>query len=420
MVWGGRAVAVAAMVGYEAAAASVGRLLADSISLLGHEAGAASPPRTSYFDAAFPRQAAFEPMTLHQFFARSELVSRRERGVFPRHEKTVIGNLREVAERLAPGRACIPVVPDHGFAKTGASLNLFPAFPNAGPPDSGSREVAAGPRARCVRFFVDEVLLDGVRNPLFRAAVRDHSPGFHAFRRPAGGCSRNSRRRFRRQEFPIPVGRNASRIAFALHDAWQTRAQRGGPRHKRRSDSPRHRRRGKPILAARFCGRIVWTGPTSGRHAILHCSSGRHRPWEILEAERWTARALPAVRLRRHGGGALPAAHGGAGGESPAASFWHVDGLHAFFFVGRNVSRFPGCADADGVPTGADCGAEPCVAENGDGRDSQRSGMEERGLLRGAAAGAADGARPAPDRGERAALHAEDFADARRRGQISG
>src|SRR5713226_4941817 len=144
MVWGGRAVAVAAMVGYEAAAASVGRLLADSISLLGHEAGAASPPRTSYFDAAFPRQAAFEPMTLHQFFARSELVSRRERGVFPRHEKTVIGNLREVAERLAPGRACIPVVPDHGSAKTGASLNLFPAFRNAGPPDSGAREVAAG------------------------------------------------------------------------------------------------------------------------------------------------------------------------------------------------------------------------------------------------------------------------------------
>ncbi len=40
MVWGGSAVAVAAMVGYEAAAPSVGRLLANSISLLGHKTGA--------------------------------------------------------------------------------------------------------------------------------------------------------------------------------------------------------------------------------------------------------------------------------------------------------------------------------------------------------------------------------------------
>jgi len=42
--------------------------------------------------------------------------------------ETVIGNLREVAERLAPGRACISVVSDHGFVKTGAPLHLFPAF----------------------------------------------------------------------------------------------------------------------------------------------------------------------------------------------------------------------------------------------------------------------------------------------------
>src|SRR5260370_8939994 len=111
MVWGGRAVAVAAMVGYEAAAASVGRLLADSISLLGHEAGAASPPRTSYFDAAFPRQAAFEHMPLHQFLARSELVSRRERGVFPMHEQNRIGDFAQVRNRPPTGPACLPVWP---------------------------------------------------------------------------------------------------------------------------------------------------------------------------------------------------------------------------------------------------------------------------------------------------------------------
>src|SRR5260370_24627399 len=376
MVWGGRAVAVAAMVGYEAAAASVGRLLADSISLLGHEAGAASPPRTSYFDAAFPRQAAFEHMTLQQFLARSELVSRRERGVVPRHEKTVSGGLGEVAERLAAGRACIPVVPDHGFAKTGGLLNLFPAFRKARLPGSGSARVAAGALAARAKFFAGEVFHNGVSNPFILLAVNGDCPGFHVFRRPAGWTSRNNRRRFRRQEFQIPFGRIAARIALALHDAWEAGAQRRGPRHKRRSDSSRHRRRGKPIPAAHLCGRIVWTGPASRRHALLHYAPGRHRPWEIVEAERWDARALPAIRLRRHGGGALTAAHGGAWGESSAASFWHVDALHAFFCVGRNVSRFHGCADADGVSTGADCGAEPCVAENGDGRDSQRSGMQ--------------------------------------------
>jgi len=40
----------------------------------------------------------------------------------------VIGNLREVAERLAPGRAFVTVVSDHGFVKTDTQLNLFSAF----------------------------------------------------------------------------------------------------------------------------------------------------------------------------------------------------------------------------------------------------------------------------------------------------
>jgi predicted AlkP superfamily pyrophosphatase or phosphodiesterase len=44
---------------------------------------------------------------------------------------TVIGNLREKAERLAPGRVFIAVVSDHGFAKTDMQLNLFPVFKEA-------------------------------------------------------------------------------------------------------------------------------------------------------------------------------------------------------------------------------------------------------------------------------------------------
>jgi predicted AlkP superfamily pyrophosphatase or phosphodiesterase len=41
---------------------------------------------------------------------------------------TVIGSLRDTAERLAPGRALVAIVSDHGFVKTDAQLNLFPAF----------------------------------------------------------------------------------------------------------------------------------------------------------------------------------------------------------------------------------------------------------------------------------------------------
>ncbi|HEV3375348.1 MAG TPA: alkaline phosphatase family protein [Candidatus Acidoferrum sp.] len=43
----------------------------------------------------------------------------------------VIGSLRETAERLAPGRALVAIVSDHGFVKTDAQLNLFPAFRDA-------------------------------------------------------------------------------------------------------------------------------------------------------------------------------------------------------------------------------------------------------------------------------------------------
>src|SRR5579864_3990483 len=44
---------------------------------------------------------------------------------------TAIGGVRETAEHIAPGRAYIAVVSDHGFAKTEAQLDLFAAFREA-------------------------------------------------------------------------------------------------------------------------------------------------------------------------------------------------------------------------------------------------------------------------------------------------
>jgi predicted AlkP superfamily pyrophosphatase or phosphodiesterase len=43
----------------------------------------------------------------------------------------VIGSMREAAERLAPERAYVAVVSDHGFARTEAQLDLFPTFRDA-------------------------------------------------------------------------------------------------------------------------------------------------------------------------------------------------------------------------------------------------------------------------------------------------
>jgi len=44
----------------------------------------------------------------------------------------VIGSLRAAADRLAPGRAHIAIVSDHGFARTDMQLNLYAAFRAAG------------------------------------------------------------------------------------------------------------------------------------------------------------------------------------------------------------------------------------------------------------------------------------------------
>jgi predicted AlkP superfamily pyrophosphatase or phosphodiesterase len=44
---------------------------------------------------------------------------------------TIVANVRETAERLASGRTYIAIVSDHGFARTDAQLNLFPAFREA-------------------------------------------------------------------------------------------------------------------------------------------------------------------------------------------------------------------------------------------------------------------------------------------------
>jgi len=44
----------------------------------------------------------------------------------------LVGRVRDAAERLAPGRADVAIVSDHGFARTDREFNPFPAFRAAG------------------------------------------------------------------------------------------------------------------------------------------------------------------------------------------------------------------------------------------------------------------------------------------------
>jgi predicted AlkP superfamily pyrophosphatase or phosphodiesterase len=89
---------------------------------------------------------------------------------------TAIGTLRSTAERLAPGRAFVAVVSDHGFARTTRRLNPFPAFRDAGLFSlDGPRRITAwkampwptgGGFAVVVNDPADQATLDAVRRVL--------------------------------------------------------------------------------------------------------------------------------------------------------------------------------------------------------------------------------------------------------------
>jgi predicted AlkP superfamily pyrophosphatase or phosphodiesterase len=94
----------------------------------------------------------------------------------------LLGELRATAERLAPGRAWLAVVSDHGFARAERQLNLFAAFRSAGllkvergrirewtavPWSSGGSAaiVLRQPDDQAVRAKVREVLAGLARDP---------------------------------------------------------------------------------------------------------------------------------------------------------------------------------------------------------------------------------------------------------------
>src|SRR5437867_3819091 len=58
-------------------------------------------------------------------------------------QDSVVGKLRDAAERLAPGNAYVAIVSDHGFVKIEHRFNPFPAFRDAGLITANGRTVTA-------------------------------------------------------------------------------------------------------------------------------------------------------------------------------------------------------------------------------------------------------------------------------------
>ncbi len=134
----------------------------------------------------------------------------------------MIGNLCEVAERLALGRACISVVSDHGFKEKDLyAMEFIPCV------------VAAQIMlAEHVRFLIGEVLHAENSIAFARAGSDGLTLGESANAGPDCELARDNRERFHRQEFQVPFGRNAAGIALALHDAGKALHGTGGTGHQ--------------------------------------------------------------------------------------------------------------------------------------------------------------------------------------------
>ena len=119
---------------------------------------------------------------------------------------------------------------------------------------------------------------------------------------------------------------------------------------------------GRQFLSPQFASVLYGAGRAARHDALLRDPARRHRPRALEQAERRTAHALPALRLRRHGARAVPAGDRAPRRRAPAARDGHLDGRHAHVGVGRDLPRLHGRADAARLPAGRDRRAQSPVA----------------------------------------------------------
>jgi hypothetical protein len=134
------------------------------------------------------------------------------------------------------------------------------------------------------------------------------------------------------------------------------------------------------MLGPAFGRRPVRARPAAGRGYPLHHRSRRHRRGRLVEAVRRAAHALSPLRLRRHGGGAAPAADPGPRRQAPAAGGQQLHGRHAGLGVGASPSRVHGRHRPPGGHAGAGDRAQLDCAAHGHRHDQVGPGLEGRRL----------------------------------------
>src|ERR1051325_2205268 len=212
------------------------------------------------------------------------------------------------------------------------------------------------------------------------------------FPRPAPPPSR--RARLRRPRLPLQERRDPRGGADPLRHPRRSRG-------KARAHPPRHRRLVEAVSERPLRGRPFQGRGRARRADALHRHPRQRRARAVVQAERRPARALPALRLRRHGRAPAPPPRRRPAPPSRSPRHGHVDGRHADVDVGRALADVHGRAPAAGQRAGADRGAQPRLAEDGHRRPEARRRRRRRA---------------APDdRDLEPAAVAEERADARRR-----
>ena len=157
--------------------------------------------------------------------------------------------------------------------------------------------------------------------------MRARAAAGHHRVRPCAELSGAEGRHVGRARLQVPHRRGDARIEAGLPH---------GGRAERRAGNraARHERLQCEHADGEFRRRAVrpWAGP--GCDQVLHRAAGRHRPRQVIETVRRHARQVPALQLQRHGAGAVPARHRGAGPQARAPRHRQLDGRHARVAVG--------------------------------------------------------------------------------------
>ncbi|CAA9304373.1 MAG: Homoserine O-acetyltransferase, partial [uncultured Gemmatimonadaceae bacterium] len=263
--------------------------------------------------------------------------------------------------------------------------------------------------------------------PSARCAARRRGAERRPRGRPAGAPPRRDRlgkggRRGRRRAARLPLRRRrgAPGAPHPLHHARSPAARRRGHCAQRRARAARHHRERARVPDPGLRRRAVRPRAAARHRRALRHPPRRHRHRRVEQAERRAAHALPALRVRGHGGRTASPGHRGARGEPPPARDGDLDGRDADVDVGRAPPSLHGRAAPAGERAHADRRPQPHDARDHRRRHPRRPGLARRRLRGAAGRGTAHRAGDAVHDDEQPAAAAPRRPHARQRGRVRG